>query len=176
MDVNRKYAALCAVIALVQRQRCFLRLLLLRRRKRRRDDFIFRCLPVHADPVRAPRMYVKRRARMSRLVHVNLSGNAFTGELPPSFAAPKFLRKLEVQDNGFYGEIPEWLIIRRDHLELVDFTRNSFTGALPSAFYSASTKSFPTLPGYGNRPAGCHRGLNSDGIHSVVFVRIGRES
>ena len=63
MDVNRKYAALCAVIALVQRQRCFLHLLLLRRRKRRRDDFIFRCRPLHADPVRAPRMYVKRRAR-----------------------------------------------------------------------------------------------------------------
>ncbi|OUS41643.1 hypothetical protein BE221DRAFT_202261 [Ostreococcus tauri] len=81
-------------------------------------------------------MYLTRRARMSRLVHVNLSGNAFTGELPPSLAAPKFLRKLEVQDNGFYGEIPEWLI-RRDHLELVDFTRNSFTGVLPSAFYSA---------------------------------------
>lgn len=94
--------------------------------------------------------------RMSRLVHVNLSGNLFTGELPPSLAAPKFLRKLELQDNGFYGEIPEWLI-RRDHLELVDFTRNSFTGALPSAFYSASTQSIPTLPGYGNRPAGVPR-------------------
>ncbi|CEG01921.1 Leucine-rich repeat [Ostreococcus tauri] len=112
---------------------------------------------------------------MSRLVHVNLSGNAFTGELPPSLAAPKFMRKLEVQDNGFCGEIPEWLI-RRDHLELLDFTRNSFTGVLPSAFYSASTKSIPTLPGYGNRPAGCHRGLNSDGIRSFVRFRIGRES
>ena len=63
MDVNRTYAALCAVFALVQRQRCLLHLLLLRRRKRRRDDFIFRCRPLHADPVRAPRMHMKRRAR-----------------------------------------------------------------------------------------------------------------
>ena len=63
MDVNRTYAALCAVFALVQRQRCLLNLLLLRRRKRRRDDFIFRCRPLHADPVSAPRMHMKRRAR-----------------------------------------------------------------------------------------------------------------
>ena len=95
--------------------------------------------------------------RMTRLVQLNLASNNLTGRLPASLrSASEQLRSLEIQHNGFVGEIPEWLIERK-HLELVDFSANSFSGTLPNAFYDAATKTIRALPEYGNRRAGAPR-------------------
>lgn len=92
--------------------------------------------------------------RMTRLVQLNLASNNLTGRLPASLKwASEQLRSLQIQRNGFVGEIPEWLIERK-HLELVDFSSNSFSGTLPNAFYDAATRTIRALPEYGNRRAG----------------------
>ncbi|PWA35836.1 leucine-rich repeat protein [Artemisia annua] len=66
------------------------------------------------------------------LVWFQLNDNHFTGELPGGLWNSSFLRVLDVGNNEFSGEIPEWDNGDSD-LKVLRLHRNNFTGSIPSS-------------------------------------------
>ncbi|GJN12465.1 hypothetical protein PR202_ga30744 [Eleusine coracana subsp. coracana] len=65
------------------------------------------------------------------LTSLNLSGNAFTGELPPAVFLLRRLEALDVSRNAFNGTFPDGIIAKLDALRVLDAFSNCFVGPLP---------------------------------------------
>uniref|UniRef100_A0ACD5VK97 Uncharacterized protein n=1 Tax=Avena sativa TaxID=4498 RepID=A0ACD5VK97_AVESA len=68
--------------------------------------------------------------RPARVVALNLSSRALTGELSPALGNLTFLRTLNLSFNWFHGEIPASLG-RLRRLQRLDLNDNSFSGTFP---------------------------------------------
>ncbi|WCJ38914.1 Receptor-like protein EIX2 [Euphorbia peplus] len=66
---------------------------------------------------------------------LELSGNSFTGEIPPSFNEMKKLYTLDLSNNHMIGEIPSnWEGL--ESLSVIDFSQNNLSGGISSSLCS----------------------------------------
>ena len=67
--------------------------------------------------------------QLNRIVYIDLSNNAFTGNLAGKFNNSMFLASLLVQNNALTGKIDDSLLsVRAASVQSLDFSSNFFTG------------------------------------------------
>nr|XP_023915900.1 probable LRR receptor-like serine/threonine-protein kinase At1g34110 [Quercus suber] len=74
-------------------------------------------------------------ANLSKLVHLDLSGNNFTGSLPSQLFQLRSLQFLDMAHNSFHGNIPPE-IGNMTKLSSLNFSDNNFFGAIPTSIVS----------------------------------------
>ncbi|GAB4842327.1 hypothetical protein Ancab_012297 [Ancistrocladus abbreviatus] len=88
-----------------------------------------------------------------RIISVDLSLSALTGNIPPSLLNLTSLIFLNLSNNGLTGTIPEFLA-ELPSLKVIDLSRNRLTGSVPRALTAKLNNGLLTLS-LGNNPNLC---------------------
>lgn len=72
-------------------------------------------------------------ARLSKLESLVIVENSMGGELPMELGKLEHLKRLMLSGNHFVGRIPDSICISSSELLIMDLSRNSLTGPLPSS-------------------------------------------
>ncbi|XP_049390398.1 LRR receptor-like serine/threonine-protein kinase RPK2 [Solanum stenotomum] len=72
---------------------------------------------------------------MTKLLVLDLSGNAFIGTIPYSITSVKQLLRLDLSDNHLSGKIPDWWYDLQQ-LQVIDLSGNNLSGTIPPSVCS----------------------------------------
>ncbi|XP_019183531.1 PREDICTED: pollen receptor-like kinase 2 [Ipomoea nil] len=111
---------------------------------------------------------------MESLKKVHLAFNEFSGAIPTSLASSRTLIELMLEDNMFYGKLPDF---SQERLSVANFSDNNLEGEIPPILSTLGASSFAGNSGLCGKPlAACHAGqddtVDSNNSNSMIVSLI----
>ncbi|PPD78533.1 hypothetical protein GOBAR_DD24540 [Gossypium barbadense] len=105
------------------------------------------------------------------LVHLDLSGNLFSGSIPLQIVDCKFLNDLVLSDNKLSGSIP-YELARLDRLKRFSVAGNDLSGSIPSDLARFGEDGFDGNHGLCGKPLSKCGGLNAKNLGIIIIAGV----